>query len=38
MQTHIQMMFPDLQVLRAGYAVADHTRNALILSVFAFKV
>ena len=25
-------------LLRAGYAVADHTRNALILSVFAFKV
>ena len=24
--------------LRAGYALADHTRNALILSVFAFKV
>ena len=23
--------------LRAGYALADHTRNALILSVFAFK-
>ena len=23
--------------LRAGYAFADHTRNALILSVFAFK-
>ncbi len=25
-------------LLRAGHAVADHTRNALILSVFAFKV
>lgn len=24
--------------VRAGYAVADHTRGALILSVFAFKV
>ena len=24
--------------VRAGYAVADHTRSALILSVFAFKV
>ena len=24
-------------VLRAGHALADHTRNALILSVFAFK-
>ena len=24
--------------LRSTYAVADHTRNALILSVFAFKV
>ena len=24
--------------LFAGYALADHTRNALILSVFAFKV
>jgi hypothetical protein len=23
---------------RAGYLFADHTRNALILSVFAFKV
>ena len=23
---------------RAGYAAADHTRSALILSVFAFKV
>lgn len=24
--------------VQAGYAVADHTRSALILSVFAFKV
>lgn len=25
-------------VLRAGYALSDHTRNALILAIFGFKV
>ena len=25
-------------LLRAGYALSDHTRNALILAVFGFKV
>lgn len=25
-------------LMRVGYVFADHTRNALILSVFAFKV
>ncbi len=25
-------------LLRAGYALSDHTRNALILAIFGFKV
>ncbi len=25
-------------LLRAGYAFTDHTRNALILAIFGFKV
>ena len=28
----------DEGVLRAGYALSDHTRNALILAIFGFKV